>query len=251
VRFSETIKHSGPELLVSRKHDAWLAENDHPVYSERALLFAMHQLKARDRVRKGTVSASSLGECERYQQFVYLGMPKLPPDQKNAMKMQNGSFMHLRWQMAGLTAGWMMQAELPIGTNPYHLSGSMDGVLWDDSVLELKSINVNGFSRITTFGPMHEHLFQMATYMLVTQRERGVFIYECKDNQEYKEIVVGPEDVPLKQAAEQAEVVWTNIKNEEFAEPLNDCLDRKGWRYASCPFRDRCLGIHRWEEVAS
>jgi hypothetical protein len=238
------------DLVVSRRHDAWLLENDHPVYSERAKAFAAMVFRSKDRVRKGTFSASSLGECMREQQFTYLGMPKLPPDQKNAMKMHNGSFMHLRWQMAGLSEGWLKDAEVPIGKNPFNLSGTMDGIVDDDSVLELKSINVNGFSRVTAFGPLHPHLFQMATYMLCSRRERGVFIYECKDNQEYQEIQVSRADLPMDEAEHQAGAMWASVDQQMLFEPLEKCIDKTGWKYNSCPFRDRCLVIHEWGEVA-
>jgi hypothetical protein len=251
VKFSETIKHSDPDLIVSRRHDAWVVRNDaHPVYTPNALEFARKWFTAKDRVRKGTVSASALGECGRAQQFTYLGMIKLPPDEKNAAKMQNGSFMHLRWQMEGLSDGWLKQAEVPVPENPYRLAGTLDGVLYEDSVLELKSINLHGFSRVQTFGPLHEHLYQMATYMLTTEREKGVFIYECKDNQEYKEIIVSPNDVPLQQAELRAQSMHTSIEKKELEEPLSNCIDRTGWRYHSCPYRDRCLLIHNWEDVA-
>lgn len=250
MRFAETIKHTDPELVVSRRHDAWLAKDDHPVFSTEALAFAQEQLSARDRERKGTVSASSLGECLREQQFTYLGLPKLMPDQKNAMKMQNGSFMHLRWQMAGLTEGWLSRAEVPVYSDAWKLRGTMDGLLYDGSILELKSINMNGFSRVQSFGPLIPHLFQMATYMLCTQRDTGVFIYECKDNQEYKEIVVGADQVPLLDAQQQATALWRAIEGQNLFEPLEKCIDREGWKYQSCPYRDRCLSIHTWSEVA-
>ena len=250
MRFSETIKLTQDELVVSRRHDAWVTRNDaHPVYSQRALDFAAFQLESKDRVRVGTVSASALGECGRAQQFTFLGKDKLPFDEKNAAKVQNGSFMHLRWQMEGLSEGWLDDAEVKVGENPYRLSGTLDGVLYEDSVLELKSINMNGFSRVQTFGPLYEHLYQMATYMLATKREKGVFIYECKDNQEYKEIVVGPDAVPMLEASLKAESLWGAIEGQKLMEPLNDCLDQKGWRYHSCPYRGDCLRIHRWEEV--
>ena len=252
MKFAETIKHTTPDMVVSLRHDAWVVENDaHPIYSPTALAFALKQLQARDRVRKGTLSASSLGECEREQQFTYLGMPKIPPDAKNAAKMQNGSFMHLRWQMEGLSEGWLRQAEVALGQNQYRMSGTMDGLLYDESILELKSINVNGFSRVMAFGPLIPHLFQMATYMLVTRRKKGVFVYECKDNQEYKEIVVRAEDLPLDEAEEQARLIWATIHNQVLSEPLEKCIDKTGWKYSSCPYRDRCLNIRTWEEVAT
>ena len=249
MRFSETIKHTAPELVVSQRHERWIMYNDHPVYSYAALNLALDQLRAKERVRKGTLSASSLGECERYQQFVFLGMPKLPPDAKNAAKMQNGAFMHLRWQMEGLTEGWLTDAEVPVHSDAYHLMGTMDGVNHDESILELKSINLNGFGRITSFGPLIPHLFQMATYMLCSGRDKGVFIYECKDNQEYHEIVVGPDDLPMTEALTKAEHMWETTQKRKLSEPLSDCMDRKGWKYNSCPFRDRCLLIYTWEEA--
>ena len=251
MKFSETIKLTAPELIVSKRHDDWVVKNDaHPVYSRDAMEFAYAQLARVDRVRKGTVSASALGECAREQQFTFLGMPKLPPDAKNAAKMQNGAFMHLRWQMEGLTAGWLTLAEVAVVGNPYRLSGTLDGVLYEGSVLELKSINMNGFSRVQTFGPLIPHLFQMATYMLCTEREKGVFIYECKDNQEYTEIIVRPDDLPMQEAADKAEALWASLEGHSLYEPLSDCMDRKGWKYNSCPFRDRCLDVHTWEQAS-
>jgi hypothetical protein len=250
VRFSETTKLTAPDLVISRRHEEWVTKNDaHPQYTQSALSFAQMALNKPDRVRKGTVSASSLGGCAREQQFVYLGLPKLPPEAKAAMRMQNGSFMHLRWQMEGLSEGWLLDAEVPVISNPYKLSGTMDGMLYDGSILELKSINANGFSRIATFGPMLPHLFQMATYALCTGHTRGVFLYENKDTQEYKEIVVGPEDLPMVDVIDKALALWTAIEAQELQQPLEKCIDREGWQYNSCPFRDRCLSIHRWEEV--
>jgi len=249
MKFSETVKLTDPNLAISKRHDAWLAKNDHPQYSGLALSFAQKVLTAPERKRKGTVSASSLGECRRYQQFVFLGMPKLPPEQKNAMKMHNGSFMHLRWQMAGLTEGWLKDAEVPVHNEQYGLIGTMDGLVYDGSICELKSINLNGFRTISTFGPLTPHLFQMATYMLCTGRKTGRFIYECKDNQEYKEIPVRAAEMPIWEAKVQAELIWQEIGVKRLFEPLNKCIDKTGWKYNSCPFKDRCLAIHEWEEA--
>ena len=40
MRFSETVKHVADDLVVSRRHEAWLKDNDHPTYSMRAMEFA-------------------------------------------------------------------------------------------------------------------------------------------------------------------------------------------------------------------
>lgn len=249
MRFGDTVKLTDPGLVVSRRHDAWLARNDHPRYSPTAISFAVKALGQSARKRRGTVSASSLGECLRYQQFVYLGMPQLPPDQQSTMRMHNGSMMHLRWQMAGLSEGWLRDAEVPVHSEEFGLRGTMDGLLYDGSILELKSINAHGFGAVKTFGPHRTHLFQMATYMLCTRRTKGVFIYECKDNQEYTEIPVTAGDLDLPEVRLRARNLWEAIKARELIEPLSKCLDREGWQYRYCPFRDRCLGIKDWDDV--
>jgi len=250
VKFSETATLQEENLVISKRMDAWLARYDHPVYSTTALSFAQGQLSKLDRERKGTVSASSLGECPRYQQFVFLGMPKLPLDPKNALKLANGAMMHLRWQMAGLSEGWLKDAEVPVHSEELRLRGTMDGLAYDGSIVELKSINMNGWGRITTFGPLIPHLYQMATYMMCTGRRKGSFIYECKDNQEYREFVVWDHDLPMAEVRQKAESVWKNIDIHHLYPPLGKCMDREGWVYRSCPFRDRCLEIRGWKEVA-
>jgi len=255
MKFSEVVKNNAPDLVVSRRHEEWLARNANPVYSDRALDFAAHQLAVLPRVRKGTISASSLGGCKRKQQFEYIGMPQLPMDTKGALKVQNGMFMHLRWQMAGLTEGWLLEAEEPVpaarstSMKISGLSGTMDGILYDESVLELKSINAHGFSSLVTFGPPHEHLIQMSAYLLCTGRKKGVFIYENKDTQEYTEIVLDRDQLPLPDAELGAQDMLASNLVHELYEPLNDCMDQKGWRYQSCPYRDRCLEVRSWEEL--
>jgi hypothetical protein len=176
-------------------------------------------------------------------------MPKLPPTAQSAMRMHNGAMMHLRWQMAGLTEGWLGDAEVPVHSERLGLKGTMDGILFNDAIVELKSINAHGFSRVATFGPLVPHLFQMATYMLCTGRKQGVFIYENKNDQDYREIPVTAEEVPLAEAEIAAGLVWQTITKRELVEPLSKCLDREGWMYNYCPFRDRCLGIRTWEDV--
>lgn len=251
MKFSETLTKTDPGLMISPRHDQWLMHNDHPIYTATAVSFAVKMLQSRDRDRTRSLSASGLGDCARYQQFVWLGMRKLPPTPTQALKMHNGAFMHLRWQMAGLTEGWLADAEVPVHHETLKLRGTMDGLLEGGSILELKSINANGFRRVQTFGPLVPHLFQMATYVLCTMRKKGVFLYECKDNQEYVEIPVTPADLPMIEARARAENILAAVERRELYEPLSKCLDQEGWVYNSCPFRDRCLKIRNWDEAVA
>lgn len=254
MRFGERLRLASQNLEISRRHDEWLKNNSNAVYSNKALAFALDQLTTPTRVRKGTVSSSSLDSCRRRQQFTYLGMPELPPTPRIAQIFHTGSFMHLRWQMAGLTEGWLSEAEVPIGDNDMGLSGTMDGLSYDDRVVELKSINSNGYRTVTTFGPKDAHLMQVGAYMVAAGKKTSSIIYENKDTQDYREFEVPLTDELELLARLSAHEIFEQIGEQLLAEPLSDCEDQVGFRYTSCPYRDRCLAQRDWahaEETAN
>ena len=252
MKFSELSKYRiDSDLVVSARHEKWLSENSNPVYSEKALDFAVDALEAqaKPRDRRGTISASSLGYCRRKQQFTYIGMPELPPTPKTAGIFQNGTFMHIRWQMAGLTEGWMRDAEVPVGRNDYGLSGTQDGIADDDSVIELKSTNSNGFNRVMTFGPLGGHPFQVGTYVLTTGAEKGVLIYENKDTQDFKEFVLYRDDLPLDEIEVINDKLWEKVAGQELLDMLPECEIKTGYKYAGCPFRNVCPAMKSWKQA--
>jgi hypothetical protein len=252
MKFGDLSKYkTDGGLVVSPRHERWLEHNSNPEYSTKARVFAAKALidMGRPRDRRGTISASSLGSCRRKQQFTFLGLPELPPSPKLAQIFQNGTFMHIRWQMAGLTEGWLKEAEVPVGGNDLNLSGTQDGIAYDDTIVELKSCNSNQFARIQTFGPIEGHIYQIGTYTVTTGAEKATLIYENKDTQEFKEFVRTRDELPLVEIANGAEEMWLKNGNEELYEPLDKCWDKEGYQYAGCPFRNQCLKIRNWQEA--
>jgi hypothetical protein len=249
LKFGELIKHAKPELVVSQRHDKWMRENGNPKYSGAAIQFAVEQLGAVQRERKGTVSASSLNTCRRRQIFTYLGWYQLPPAGKTAAIFHNGTMMHIRWQMAGLTEGWLAQAEVPVGQNHLNLSGTQDGIAYDGTIVEFKSINSNGFRQVNTFGPKDDHKMQVGTYGACTGNDKATIIYECKDTQEYREFVVPIDSELISQVNWVTEKVWDYIETKELPEPLPVCEEKSGYRYNGCPYRDRCLKTRDYEHA--
>ena len=250
MKFSELMRVTRDDLVVSPLHDEWLAHNANPVYSPDALHFMSGEMAKVGRKRKSTVSASALDSCRRRQEFTYLGWPEMAPSPKTAQIFHNGSFMHLRWQMAGITAGWLKEAEVPVPAHPtLNIKGTMDGVLYEGSILELKSINSNGFAKVSTFGPAKNHKIQVGTYMYLCGVDKGVIIYEDKNTQEYREFVVTMTPDLEDLVNESAETIWKLITMEELAPPLTDCEAQIGFRYMTCPYRDRCLGVKTWTEA--
>lgn len=251
MKFGEILKQTRPGLVVSPRHEAWMAINSNPVYSPEALAFGAKEMlkQATPRDRRGSVSASSVGKCIRQQQFTYLGMPEGTMTAKGAQILLNGTFMHIRWQMAGLTEGWLVRAEVPVGRNHLTLDGTIDGIAYDGSVVEFKSINTHGFSSVQTFGPRKDHVFQVVTYMVATGAEKGSIIYEDKNTQEYSEHIVLMDDEHREMVAQQADNVWSAINDHELVEPLSKCIDKEGYVYKFCPFHQICLQTKSWEHA--
>lgn len=253
MKFGEMIKAHRPGLVVSPHHDLWMKNNGNPNYSSEAIKFGTAQLRAQavPRDRSGTYSASSLNSCRRRQQFTFLGMPELPPTARTAAIFQNGTFMHIRYQMAGLTEGWMLAAEVPVGNNDQGLSGTQDGIAYEGSVVELKSTNSHGFNRVMSFGALEGHAFQVGTYVLTTGAKQGVLLYENKDTQDYKEIVLERADLPLDEIEVIAEQLWKKTAGKELADMLPECRVKTGYKYAGCPFRKDCPVVKEWDQAES
>jgi hypothetical protein len=247
VKFSQAAQIENLELVISRAHDKWIVEDGE--FNDLAKAFLTRQMNTKPRVREGTVSASSLGGCIRSQQFTYIGVKKLKIEPRGAAIFKNGDFMHLRWQMSGLSAGWLLDAEVPVPKNTHNLAGTMDGTAYTDDVVEFKSINDNGFKGVTTFGPQKKHLLQGASYLLASERERVIFVYENKNNQEYREYVRTRAELPMEEAEVRAENIHTANALQQLEEPLKPCERREGFDYNYCPFRHICLETKDWDDA--
>jgi len=251
VKFGELLKYQRPNLVISERHDAWLQANDSAVYSAKAIAFAKQQMEALSTPvdRRGKLSASSLGDCPRQQMFTFMGMPQLTRTAQNVQQLQNGVFLHLRWQMAGLTEGWMTEAEVPITNSELRLRGTMDGISYADTLVEIKSISPHGYSSVAKFGVKEEHRFQVGTYLEASGMERASVVYENKANQEYVEYMVEMDEELHASVTERAGEVWGHADSKTLPEPLSKCIDRDGWQYRFCPYRHQCLRLKSWEDA--
>jgi hypothetical protein len=250
MKFGSLAKTYDRELIISRRHEEWMVGQDNPHYSDEAIAFAQRQFIAErtPRDRTGSVSASSLGKCLRRQQFVFLGFPQKDTSTKTNAIFQNGTFMHIRWQMAGITAGWLKAAEVPVQENEFRLAGTMDGVCYEDSIVDFKSAASHNFNRAMTFGPLFGHEEQIATYVLAQGAEKGILLYENKDTQEYTEIVLPREKLPLETIQIRANLLWESMESKTLVEPLEQAYEKKT-PCSTCPFVDFCLSVQSWSQA--
>ena len=103
---------------------------------------------------------------------------------------QHGHYVHLKHQVAGLSAGYLVEVERSVSIPDLNVLGTMDGLDSTDAVDEWKSINARGFSSVRQFGPKREHLYQVHAYMYADNRTATRIVYENKDNQEMQEFLV-------------------------------------------------------------
>lgn len=243
MKMSQILRDA--ELPITSRHEKWMSTNPNPQYSPEALEFAQLALSHEvggSRRRSTSYRASGTGGCKRKQQFSalkYKGENDI--DSTLANIFATGNFLHLKWQMAGLTEGWLKEAEVPMERTEYDFGGTLDGVLWDDSLFEFKSINSRGFAQVNEYGPKKEHIQQTHGYMLLGEFTKVSIVYEDKGTGDWREFRVDRDDNLIEEIT-QSLVQLNEMKEEKrLPEPLSQCIDKTGYQYRHCPFRNICL----------
>ena len=129
----------------------------------------------------------------------------------------NGHGVHERLQTYLENAGILLQAEVPVESKEYEITGHTDGILEINGakgILEIKSMNANTF--YSTYGPKPEHLIQVNIYMFCTGIDRACLLYECKDDQALKESYVKQDPGILNPVLEKIQTVqeWLRTGKE-------------------------------------
>jgi hypothetical protein len=194
------------------------------------------------RDRSGYWSASSAGRCSREQQFTYLGFTGKATDVQAQNIFDNGDFLHLRYQVAGIIGGWLTDAEVPVmlANDGVRVKGTMDGVLEWGEVLELKSINARGFAEVVDLGPKRLHRMQATAYMLASGMKRTRFVYENKDRNTNAEFVFDLEYGYEQLEREQWDLLTTLTNLQELAPRQHDCINERGMEWRYCQFQKIC-----------
>lgn len=251
MALKDMIKATQQELPITMRHEIWMTKtNGNPVYSDKAIAFAAEALAGEagsQRRRKKMFRASAAGQCHRKQVFSYLNMPqKESVDSKLASIFVTGTMLHLKWQLAGLTEGWLVDAEVPVDRPELNAGGTMDGVTYTGGGFEFKTINTRGFMGVMEYGPKAIHLLQVHHYMFLGELDHFSVIYENKDTGEWKEFYV-PRNEELIEQSKMALYNLNSAINAKTLPPiLNECDTGDGPLFRGCPFRDICLKTKRW-----
>lgn len=243
------LRAAKQDLPITVRHERWLASNS-TTYTQPALDFAVAALGKEvggGRARRRLFRASGMGGCLRQRVFTYLGVPGERDITSSLSNIfHTGHFLHLKWQLAGLTEGWLHQAEVPVENEELLLGGTMDGVLYDGSGFEFKTINSWGFKKVLQDGPKPEHILQTHAYMLMQPIEAFSVVYENKDTGEWREYRVRRETKAESQVKEELDLLHDSLARKELPQVLVGCTKRDGMQYRNCPFRNICLETKEW-----
>ena len=245
MKLSEMIRRTQEGAPVSMRHERWLIANEDSRYSPEAVAFATAVLSGTlgsSRGRKAGFRASMTGKCAKRQILRRLRVPekRKTPDGKLANIFHTGNFMHLKWQMAGLTAGWLKDAEVPLDNHEIGLTGTADGIIDDGSLFEFKSINSRGFSSVSQRGARRDHLLQVHAYMIAGSIDAASIVYEDKDTGQWREERVAKTEEFTDKVLTEQEALQVAWKSKEMPPMLPECVQRDGREWSSCPFAYIC-----------
>jgi hypothetical protein len=235
AKFGNLTRAADSDRRVLNLYDEYLLHRDPKAEADQIRWISN---KNADRDRVGTWSASSAGSCLRQQQFTFLGMPKGRPTPEQLNIFANGDFLHLRYQVAGLVAGWLSDVEVPLTVKT--VRGTADGILRWGEVLELKSINDYGFKNVLEFGPKEAHKRQATAYMIATGLPSTRFVYENKNTNANVEFLYHrDEDTVISVLDEWARLDILSARRE-LAPMLEPCTHQDGFDYKYCPYNKLC-----------
>lgn len=242
----------GSELPITMRMERWLTTNSNATYSAKALKFAQLALSNQvggSRARRNPLRSSSTGQCRRRQVLRAAGHPE---DTEISSRVANifhtGNMLHLKWQMAGLTEGWLAEAEVPKDRDDLLFGGTLDGILWQGSGLEFKSINNRGYTMVQSArAPREDHIRQVHGYFVLDEKIKNFsVVYENKDNGEWREYVVERDEDLIDEILIELKELKAYLEDKILPPIKPKCLEREGMEYRSCPFKDSCLTMKRW-----
>lgn len=235
---------SGSQLVVTGPHYEWLERLEHEQMPSQAALFHVIKVLLRQykQPRAGRMSPSAMGKCARRIVFGYAGAPQLAPDTGSLEIFDHGTTAHLKWQIEGITMGWMQSGEVWVEDKDLLIGGAMDGLIEDHSVFELKSAAPSVYNRIVIDGraPQYENLMQINTYFLLSGADWGSIVYEDRAYGNFHEFRIKRDARIEREILRRLRSYKGYVEADELPPMLTQCEERVGKVYKYCPYRKFC-----------
>lgn len=234
-------------LIVTPLYDEYLAQHPEPVYDPIIVAKVMAELVKQPRNRSRSFSASSAGLCKRRQELAFLGVGvPIAHDPRGVRIFNNGTFVHLRWQLGLLSAGIITETEVLTHMSGGLFRASLDGVgvalrgrytgtpfIWEHKGRMSFSYAAQERNGI----PDAKTMSQVRMQQYLSGYELASITNENKDTQHVKEFVVEWDDGEIRNAKNELEELAQAIDRGRLHPMLPECVKQnKSGEFYKCPF---------------
>jgi hypothetical protein len=245
-KYRESVQDSD-DLIVTPLYDEYLLRHPDVLANPEVFLKVMEEVTKPPRDRSRSFSASAAGYCLRRQELAFLGQPQnQPSDPRGVRIFNNGTFVHLRWQIGLLSAGIIDDIEYKVTAPRLRARASLDGLgkaqrgrySGQDFVWEHKGRMSFAYAAQDRSGtPDPKTRKQLAMQMLLSGFDLGVVTNENKDNQEVSEFVIERNLEEVMEARRELEELNAAVDKQRLHPMLPECVKQnKSGEFFKCPF---------------
>jgi len=233
------------DLILTPHLNNFLATWDGTIDPKVAEIIA-RAMAEKQRDRRGSWSASQAGKCLRRQELMFLGAPGVGSTSAQGNQiLNNGRWVHLRWQATLLTAGLLDDIEVTHKKKSQRARCTLDGLgvaksgrySGRDFGFELKGRNEWVYQMQLGKGPDEQTRKQVDFEFLLTGLEIFVILNENKNNQAWHEWVIIRDDSRVREMASQIKELNRAVENQRLHPPLEECRKQlKSGEFYKCPY---------------
>jgi len=133
--------------------------------------------------------------------------------------------------------------EVRVNNDEYQIAGSVDAVFDNGDeliVVDFKSIKFSGFSDLPSKGPSPAYIVQIQIYMWLLGLNKGIILYECKDDQRTKEYEFERDESIIDGIKDKAKFLIALRDKGQL--PKRKYEHNNGFECKYCPFVKECWG---------
>lgn len=248
------------DLIVTPRYEKFLLLHPDVLVDKKTFRKVMREVTKPPRDRSRSFSASSAGYCLRRQELAFVGAEKNPNlDPRGIRIFNNGTFVHLRWQIGLLSAGIIDDIEYTVTMPKLRARANLDGIgtavggRYDgaDFVWEHKGRMSFSYAAQQRAGhPDEKTAKQVSMQMLVSGLELGVVTNENKDTQDISEFVIERKAADIREARKELVELNRAIDAEKLHPMIPECVKQnKTGEFFRCPFGGiggACINSGSW-----
>jgi hypothetical protein len=234
-------------LIVTPRYDQWLLQHPEMTADRKTFEHVMRLMTVPPRDRRRSFSASQAGYCLRRQELAFLGVPRLPMiDPRGVRIFQNGTMVHLRWQVGLLSAKIVDGIEVTVKSRSGLARATLDGI----------GVAVGGRFDGASFGWEHKGRIsfsfdaqnkagtpdektrkQVAMQSYLTGFEVFSVTNEHKNEQHHAEFVLEYNEEEVKEVRTDIAAMILAVEKGRLHPMLPECIKRNSsGEYYKCPF---------------